>query len=57
MHLFLILFEILVCIRIESGSSRFPWTLVFAPLMFTSILAIILCLWAIKNERGFEVSE
>ena len=55
LHLLLILFEILVCVKLESDSSEFPWTLVFTPLLFSSLLSIILCLWAIKNDRGFEV--
>ncbi|XP_067948518.1 transmembrane protein 185-like [Watersipora subatra] len=55
LHLLLILFEILICIRLENVSAKFPWTLVFSPLLFSSLLSIVLCLWAIKNDRGFEM--
>lgn len=62
LHLLLVLFEILICVKLEYSaanvsSESFPWVLVFVPLMFISLLSILLCLWAIKNDRSFEVSK
>lgn len=39
--------------QLESG--RHLWTLAFIPLIFISLLSIAICIWALKNERGFEL--
>ena len=54
MHLMLLVFDILACDKLETD--HHPWMFVFIPLMFMSIVSIGFCVWAIKNERSFEVS-
>lgn len=54
MHLLLLMFEILACDNLESRNHS--WILVFIPLMFMSVVSIGICIWAVKNERSFEVS-
>ncbi|KAL4221162.1 hypothetical protein ACF0H5_019421 [Mactra antiquata] len=53
MHLMLLVFDILACDNLETGNHS--WMFVFIPLMFMSIVAIGFCVWAIKNERSFEL--
>lgn len=53
MHLLLLMFEILACNNLET--EMHSWILVFIPLMFMSLLSIGICIWAVKNERSFEV--
>ena len=53
-HLVLLMFELLVCDRLQSG--RHMWILVFVPLIFISILSIVVCVWAVKHDRSCEVS-
>jgi len=53
LQLLLLMFELLVCDKLESG--RHLWTLAFIPLIFISLLSIAICIWALKNERGFEM--
>lgn len=55
LHLILLMFELLVCDKLESG--RHLWILVFIPLIFISIVSIAVCIWAVKHDRSFEVSE
>lgn len=54
LHLILLMFELLVCDKLESG--RHLWILVFIPLIFISIVSIAVCIWAVKHDRSFEVS-
>ena len=53
-HLVLLMFELLVCDKLQSG--RHMWILVFVPLIFISILSIVVCVWAVKHDRSCEVS-
>ena len=53
MHLMLLVFDILACDNLETNNHS--WMFVFIPLMFMSIVSIGFCVWAIKNERSFEV--
>lgn len=53
MHLMLLVFDILACNNLETGDHS--WMFVFIPIMFMSIVAIGFCVWAIKNERSFEL--
>ena len=53
MHLMLLVFDILACDNLETDNHS--WMFVFIPLMFMSIVSIGFCVWAIKNERSFEV--
>ncbi|CAG0883698.1 unnamed protein product [Cyprideis torosa] len=53
LHLLLLMFELLVCDKLESG--RHLWTLVFVPLVFISILCVAVCIWAVKHDRSFEM--
>lgn len=54
LHLLLLMFELLVCDNLES--QRHFWILVFIPLIFISIISIAICIWAVKNDRSFDVS-
>ena len=53
MHLMLLVFDILACDNLDNDNHS--WMFVFIPLMFMSIVSIGFCVWAIKNERSFEV--
>lgn len=53
LHLILLMFELLVCDKLQSG--RHLWILVFIPLIFISIVSIAVCIWAVKHDRSFEV--
>ncbi|KAI1291738.1 putative transmembrane protein [Halotydeus destructor] len=53
LQLLLLMFELLVCDKLESG--RHLWTLAFIPLIFISLLSIAICVWSLKNDRGFEM--
>ncbi|XP_048516041.1 transmembrane protein 185B isoform X2 [Athalia rosae] len=53
LHLILLMFELLVCDKLESR--RHLWILVFIPLIFISIVSIAVCIWAVKHDRSFEL--
>ncbi|CAI9731785.1 Hypothetical predicted protein [Octopus vulgaris] len=53
MHLLLLMFEILACDNLENKTHS--WILVFIPLIFMSVVSIGICIWAVKNERSFEM--
>lgn len=53
LQLLLLMFELLVCDKLESG--RHLWTLAFIPLLFVSLLSVAITVWALKNERSFEL--
>ena len=55
MQAFLLIFELLVCDKLERN--RELWVFVFTPLMFMSVISFGICVWALKHERSFEVSE
>ncbi|XP_072543667.1 transmembrane protein 185A-like isoform X2 [Salminus brasiliensis] len=55
-HILLLMFEVLVCDRIEriSGSSQ-SWLLVFMPLFFVSPLSVAACVWGFRHDRSLEL--
>lgn len=53
LQLLLLMFEILVCDRLESR--RHTWALSFIPLIFLSLISISICIWSVKNGRGIEL--
>lgn len=53
LQLLLLIFELLVCDKLET--KRHTWTLAFVPLLFISLLSISICVWSVKNGRGFEL--
>lgn len=53
LHLILLMFELLVCDKMESG--RHLWILVFVPLVFVSVVSVAVCIWAVKHDRSFEL--
>lgn len=53
LQLLLLMFEILVCDKLETR--RYTWSLTFIPLLFVSLLSISVCVWSVKNGRGFEL--
>lgn len=56
LHLILLMFELLVCDRLSSVTSRNLWVLVFIPLIFGSVASVGACVWSVKHDRNFEVS-
>lgn len=53
LQVLLLMFEVLVCDKLENN--RHWWILVFVPLIFISILSVVVCIWAAKHDRSFEV--
>lgn len=53
LQVLLLMFEILVCDKLENN--RHWWILVFVPLIFISIISVVVCIWAAKHDRSFEV--
>lgn len=53
-HLLLLMFEVLVCDRIERGTHF--WLLVFMPLFFVSPVSVAACVWGFRHDRSLEVS-
>ncbi|KAK3592588.1 hypothetical protein CHS0354_001756 [Potamilus streckersoni] len=53
LHLLLLVFDILACDNLETNNHS--WMFVFIPLMFMSVMSIGFCVWAVKNERSFEL--
>lgn len=53
-HLLLLMFEVLVCDRIERGNHF--WLLVFMPLFFVSPVSVAACVWGFRHDRSLEVS-
>ncbi|XP_074650323.1 transmembrane protein 185A-like [Tubulanus polymorphus] len=53
LHLLLLMFELLVCDKLERDQQL--WVFVFVPLVFMSVMSIGICVWAIKHERSFEM--
>ncbi|KAL3862044.1 hypothetical protein ACJMK2_008041 [Sinanodonta woodiana] len=53
LHLLLLVFDILACDNLENNNHS--WMFVFIPLMFMSVMSIGFCVWAVKNERSFEL--
>ncbi|XP_040835065.1 transmembrane protein 185B isoform X2 [Ochotona curzoniae] len=53
LHLLLLLFEVLVCDRLERGTHF--WLLVFMPLFFVSPVAVAACVWGFRHDRSLEV--
>lgn len=52
-HLLLLMFEVLVCDRIERGNHF--WLLVFMPLFFVSPVSVAACVWGFRHDRSLEV--
>lgn len=53
MHLLLLMFEVLACDNLQTAAHS--WLLVFIPLIFMALVSVGICIWAVKNERSFEV--
>ncbi|MEE6496814.1 hypothetical protein FKM82_002492 [Ascaphus truei] len=53
-HLLLLMFEVLVCDRIERENHYF-WLLVFMPLFFVSPVSVAACVWGFRHDRSLEV--
>lgn len=53
LQVLLLMFEVLVCDKLENN--RHWWILVFVPLIFISIISVVVCIWAAKHDRSFEV--
>lgn len=52
-HLLLLMFEVLVCDRIERGTH--VWLLVFMPLFFVSPVSVAACVWGFRHDRSLEL--
>jgi len=55
MHLLLLMFELLLCDKIESQGTGNMWILVFTPLFFAAPVAVAACIWGFKHDRSLEV--
>lgn len=53
LQLLLFMFELLICDKLEN--KRHLWILVFIPLIFISVISILVCIWAVKHDRSFEL--
>jgi len=53
-QMLLLIFEVLVCEKLESQGPSLKWIVVFSPLIFISILSVFICIWSIKNDRSLE---
>jgi hypothetical protein len=54
-HFLMLLFEVLACYKLESNDPDLKWILVFVPVVFESIISIIVCIWSVRQERSIEV--
>uniref|UniRef100_A0A2K6S6N7 Transmembrane protein 185A n=1 Tax=Saimiri boliviensis boliviensis TaxID=39432 RepID=A0A2K6S6N7_SAIBB len=52
-HLLLLMFEVLVCDRVERGTHF--WLLVFMPLFFVSPVSVAACVWGFRHDRSLEL--
>uniref|UniRef100_A0A671EE67 Transmembrane protein 185B n=1 Tax=Rhinolophus ferrumequinum TaxID=59479 RepID=A0A671EE67_RHIFE len=52
-HLLLLMFEVLVCDRVERGIHF--WLLVFMPLFFVSPVSVAACVWGFRHDRSLEL--
>ncbi|XP_066089278.1 transmembrane protein 185B isoform X2 [Saccopteryx bilineata] len=52
-HLLLLMFEVLVCDRVERGAHF--WLLVFMPLFFVSPVSVAACVWGFRHDRSLEL--
>ena len=58
LHLLILVYEVLVCDNLETASrSRHLWTLICIPLVALCCLAVVVCIWSVKHDRPFEVSD
>lgn len=55
LHVLLLMFEVLVCDRVERGD--YFWLLVFMPLFFVSPVSVAACVWGFRHDRSLEVPE
>ncbi|GFY75669.1 transmembrane protein 185A [Trichonephila inaurata madagascariensis] len=53
LQVLLLMFEVLVCDKLENN--RHWWILIFVPLILISIISIVVCIWAVKHDRSFEL--
>lgn len=56
-HALLTLFEALCCYKLQTNATvdQLPWLLVFAPIFALSLLSVVVAVWAIRNDKSFEV--
>uniref|UniRef100_A0A183E3J3 G_PROTEIN_RECEP_F2_4 domain-containing protein n=2 Tax=Gongylonema pulchrum TaxID=637853 RepID=A0A183E3J3_9BILA len=56
-HALLTLFEALCCYKLQTNAAvdHLPWLLVFAPVFALSLLSVVVAIWAIRNDKCFEL--
>ncbi|KAL6490759.1 hypothetical protein MHYP_G00011040 [Metynnis hypsauchen] len=54
-HILLLMFEVLVCDRVERVKPDHVWLLVFMPLFFVSPLSVAACVWGFRHDRSLEL--
>ena len=54
LQLLLLMFELLVCDKLENNRSTL-WTTAFIPLLFVSLLSVAIVVWSLKHDRAFEL--
>ena len=54
-HFLLLLFELLACYKLDSQDAELKWIIVFVPVVFESIISIMVCIWSVRQERSVEL--
>lgn len=50
----LLIFELLVCYKLDSQSDLY-WVIIFTPPLFECLMSVIICIWSAKNDKNIEV--
>ncbi|CAG9538716.1 unnamed protein product [Cercopithifilaria johnstoni] len=56
-HGLLTLFGVLCCHKLQTNATidELPWLLVFVPIFALSLLSVVVAVWAIRNDKSFEL--
>ncbi|EFO25757.1 hypothetical protein LOAG_02730 [Loa loa] len=56
-HGLLTLFGMLCCHKLQTNATvdELPWLLVFVPIFALSLLSVVVAIWAIRNDKSFEL--
>ncbi|OZC05023.1 hypothetical protein X798_08016 [Onchocerca flexuosa] len=56
-HGLLTLFGVLCCHKLQTNATidELPWLLVFVPIFALSLLSVVVAIWAIRNDKSFEL--
>ncbi|CAF0733955.1 unnamed protein product [Brachionus calyciflorus] len=54
-NLLLLLFELIICYKLNNHLIYITWTICFIPLYILSILSLALTIWSIRYDRSYEI--